>query len=200
MRVAPMGFVYPGDIAATVDATEISCIPTHNTNVAISAACAISCAVSVMAAGVSDIADIVAAAKEGAELGATRGHAGYCPSIAKRIDFAVHLARQDKPHTAIRRDIYDLVGSYLPAYEIVPAAIGAFVLESGEPEASVLSAINIGGDCDTLGAIAGGLAGALHGVQGFPALYSTQVEAANHFGLRQLSEQFLAATQEINNA
>ena len=198
MRVAPMGFVYPGDIAATVDVTEISCIPTHNTNVAISAACAISCAVSVMAAGVTDMAAIVAAAKEGAELGATRGRVGYCPSIAKRIDLAVQLTQQNKPHADIRRDIYDLIGSYLPAYEIVPAAIGAFVLEGGSPEASVLSAINIGGDCDTLGAIAGGLAGTLHGFTGFPPLYNTQIEAANNFGLRQLSEQFLAAKQRIN--
>lgn len=60
--------------------------------------------------------------------------------------------------------------------------------------------INIGGDCDTLGAIAGGLTGALHGVNGFPPFFNTQVEAANNFGLRQLSEQFLAATQGINGA
>ena len=198
MRVAPMGFVYPGDIHATVDATEISCIPTHNTNVAISAACAIACAVSVMAAGVTDMAEIIAAAKEGAELGATRGKIVYCPSIAKRIDLAVQLTQQNKSHAEIRRDIYDLIGSYLPAYEIVPAAIGAFVLEGGAPEASVLSAINIGGDCDTLGAIVGGLVGTLHGVNGFPPLYNTQIEAANNFGLRELSKQFLAATQGIN--
>lgn len=200
MRVAPIGFVHPGNIVATVDATEMSCIPTHNTNVAISAACAISCAVSVMAAGVTDMADIVAAAKAGAELGATRGKIGYCPSIVKRIDLAVQLTRQNKPHAEIRRDIYDLNGSYLPSYEIVPAAIGAFVLEGGVPEASILSAINVGGDCDTLGAIAGALAGTLRGVNGFPPLYNIQIEAANQFGLRQLSEQFLAAAQRISAA
>lgn len=199
MRVAPMGFIHPGDIAATVDVTEISCIPTHNTNVAISAACAIACAVSVMAAGVTDMADIVEAAKEGAELGGQRGRIGYCPSIAKRIDLVVQLARQDKPRQAIRRDIYDLIGSYLPAYEIVPAAIGGFVLEGGAPEASILSAINIGGDCDTLGAIAGALAGTLHGVKGFPPHFETQIEAANQFGLRDLSEQFLNAVEEIRS-
>ncbi|MCY3781184.1 MAG: ADP-ribosylglycohydrolase family protein, partial [Chloroflexi bacterium] len=36
-RVPPVGFLFPGDLEATVDAAELSCIPTHNTNVAISA-------------------------------------------------------------------------------------------------------------------------------------------------------------------
>ncbi len=40
---------------------------------------------------------------------------------------------------------------------------------------------------------------AMHGVNGFPPLYNSQVEAANNFGLRQLSEQFLAATKRINS-
>ena len=197
MRVAPIGFLYPGDIESTVDATEISCVPTHNTNVAISAACAISCAVSVMAAGETDLSNIVDAAKEGAELGVKRGAKTYCPSVAKRIDLAVQLVAANKPRAEIRQDIYDLIGTYLPSYEVVPASIGAFVLEQGEPEATILSAVNIGGDCDTLGAIAGALAGTLSGFKAFPALYGEKIEAVNDFGLHQLSADFLEAISEI---
>ena len=200
MRVAPIGFLHPGDIAATVDATEISCVPTHNTNVAISAAAAIACAVSVMAAGVVDLEEIVDAAKEGAELGAKRGTKGYCPSVAKRIDLAVQLTKADKSKAAIQRDIYDLIGTYLPSYEIVPAAIGAFILEKGEVEAGILTAVNIGGDCDTLGAITGGLVGTLRGFKAFPPLYNEKIEAVNNFGLRKIAEDYLATIQQMERA
>ncbi len=199
MRVAPIGFLCPGDIGATVDATEISCVPTHNTNVAISAASAIACAVSVMAVGETDLAIVVEAAKEGAELGAKRGTIGYCPSIAKRIDLAVQLTKAKKSVTAVQRDIYDLIGTYLPSYEVVPAAIGAFVLAQGAVEEGILTAVNIGGDCDTLGAIAGGLVGTLHGINGFPPLYNEKIEAVNNFGLRSLAADYLAVIEALTN-
>lgn len=197
MRVGPIGFLHPGDIGATVDATEISCVPTHNTNVAISAAAAIACAVSVMAAGETDLVTIVEAAKEGAELGAKRGTIVYSPSIAKRIDLAVRLTQANKSKGEIQRDIYDLIGTYLPSYEVVPASIGAFVLAQGAVEEGILTAVNIGGDCDTLGAITGGLVGTLHGISGFPPLYSETIEAVNNFGLRQLATDYLATIRHM---
>ena len=198
MRVAPIGFLYPGDIQATVDATEISCIPTHNTNVAISAASAISCAVTVMAAGVDDLDEILDAAKHGAELGKERGIKVYCPSVAKRIDLAVQLASSNKNKADIRQDIYDLIGTYLPAYEVVPAAIGVFMLERGDPISTIHSSINVGGDGDTLGAIAGALAGTLNGYSSFPPKYSEVIESVNYFKLRQKSEAFYQAIQELS--
>ena len=72
-RVPPIGFLYPGDLEATVDAAELSCIPTHNTNVAISATAAVACAISVIAAGETAINAIIDAAKQGAEMGKAEG-------------------------------------------------------------------------------------------------------------------------------
>ena len=194
-RVPPLGFVYPGDLEATVDAAVLSCIPTHNTNVAISATAAVACAISVIAAGETDIDAIIQAAKRGAEMGKTRGNAVYCPSVAKRIDLAVQLARSGKERRQASQDIYDLIGADLAAYEVVPAAIGAFVLGRGDPVASILTAINICGDSDTLGAIAGALAGALHGIKAFPAEYEMTIERVNNLQLAEKAERFFEAIQ-----
>ena len=65
-----------------------------------------------------------------------------------------------------------MIGSDLAAYEVVPASFGAFVLGQGDPVDTILTAINICGDSDTLGAIAGALVGALHGFNSFPAEYA----------------------------
>ena len=194
-RVPPIGFLYPGDLETTVDAAELSCIPTHNTNVAISATAAVACAISVIAAGETAIDAIIEAAKQGAEMGKTRGHIVYSPSVAKRIDLAVQLASSGKDRRQASQDIYDLVGSDLAAYEVVPASFGAFVLGQGDPVDTILAAINICGDSDTLGAIAGAMVGALRGFKAFPAEYEETIEKANNLELAEKAERFYDAIQ-----
>jgi ADP-ribosylglycohydrolase len=49
------------------------------------------------------------------------------------------------------------------AFESVPAAVGAFAAAGGEPFETVRAAVRLGGDTDTIAAMAGALAGALHG-------------------------------------
>ncbi|MBW1740361.1 MAG: ADP-ribosylglycohydrolase family protein [Deltaproteobacteria bacterium] len=63
-----------------------------------------------------------------------------------------------------------IAGQYrlsLRAIESVPAAIGAFVLTDTFQEAVVL-AVNLGGDTDTIGAMAGAIAGAYYGYAQIP--------------------------------
>ena len=45
MRVAPAGLVHPGDIEGACQTALITCLPSHNTQIAISAACAIAAGV-----------------------------------------------------------------------------------------------------------------------------------------------------------
>ena len=194
-RVPPLGFLFPGDLEATVDAAELSCIPTHNTNVAISATAAVACAISVIAAGETSIDAILDAAKQGAEMGKTRGNIVYSPSVAKRIDLAAQLASSAKDKRQASQDIYDLIGSDLAAYEVVPASFGAFALGKGDPVDTILTAINICGDSDTLGAIAGALVGALRGFKALPPEYEHVIEEANNLKLAEKAERFYAAIQ-----
>ena len=192
-RVPPLGFLFPGDLEATLDAAELSCMPTHNTNVAISATAAVACAISVIAAGETCIEAIIDAAKRGADMGKSRGNIVYSPSVSKRIDLAVQLATSGKDKRAASQDIYDLIGSDLAAYEVVPAAFGAFALGKGDPVDTILTAINICGDSDTLGAVAGALVGALRGSSAFPTEYEEVIEKANSLKLAEKAERFYEA-------
>lgn len=61
------------------------------------------------------------------------------------------------------------------APEAVALAFGAFLAARGDYEGSVLGGVNLGRDADTIGAIAGALAGAHQGVQAIPETWRNRV-------------------------
>jgi poly(ADP-ribose) glycohydrolase ARH3 len=71
--------------------------------------------------------------------------------------------------------ITGLYGLSLKAIESVPAAIGAFVLTHSFRDAVVL-AVNLGGDTDTIGAMAGAMAGAYYGYAQIPEGWCNSLE------------------------
>jgi poly(ADP-ribose) glycohydrolase ARH3 len=71
--------------------------------------------------------------------------------------------------------IGDRYGLSLKAIESVPAAIGAFVLTNSFREAVVV-AVNLGGDTDTIAAMAGAIAGAYYGFEQIPQEWIAPLE------------------------
>jgi len=68
------------------------------------------------------------------------------------------------------RDRYQLVT------ESIPTAFGLVILAGGDPMRVVRYAANIGGDTDTIGAIAGGICGALQGIGAVDRTMLAEVE------------------------
>ena len=196
MRIAPFGFLFPGDFCRTVDAVEISCIPTHNTGVAIAGASAVACAVSAIATGVSELEAVIDAAVAGAELGISRGRPYTAPSVARRIVMAQEIVRSGRDAAAVRSDLYDLVGTGMESHEVVPSALALLTLANGDLKQATLYAANAGGDCDTMGAIAGAIAGARCGRSGIADEDSDLIESVNDFDFSTVSRQFLDAINE----
>lgn len=107
---------------------------------------------------------------------------------AQAIALGIWLARQGRPADAIRDTVGQLTGYDLSssvsdlrsgygastwASDSVPIAI-VCALESKSWLDAVRNAVSIGGDCDTTGCMAGGIAEALHGVPSFIARAATQ--------------------------
>ncbi len=93
--------------------------------------------------------------------------------------FAQYLERlKSIPKGPMLEVIEAITGLYtlsLRAIESVPAAIGAFVLTHSFRDAVVL-AVNLGGDTDTIGAMAGAMAGAYYGYAQIPEAWSRSLE------------------------
>ncbi len=167
MRIAPVGIATPvHSVAALVDAVVDASFVTHNTGVAIAGASAVAAVVS---AGISgyDWHDSIDLAFEAIADGSTRGHYVPAPDMLARVQWALDIANENDEHTALAL-IADLVGTSVATQESVPAAIAIAHLFRADPWRAVCQAASIGGDCDTIAAMAGAMLGAHHGSEAFP--------------------------------
>ena len=196
MRISPIGIIHPGDIEKAVHDTVLCCLPTHGTNVAISGAAAIACAIARAMDGAGELDGIIAAAQRGAELGAAHGRRVAASSVARRIRWAVDLGLAAANEDEALRDLYELVGATVATVETVPVALALVALAGGEPVKTAILAANLGGDCDTVGAIACSVSGAYAGIQAFPREIIRTIEETNHHGLEDVARGLLGVDRK----
>lgn len=191
MRIAPVGIARPAeDLTALVDGVEAACLVSHHTSVAIAGAAAVAAAVSAGVAGHGvDVA--VALALAAAREGGRRGRWVAGADVAARILWVQDVVRTHEGPVAEDR-IVALVGTSLATQESVPAAFGMLLLHPDDPWAACCAAASLGGDTDTIAAMTGAMAGALHGASAFPAEAVATVRTVNDLDLDARVEALLA--------
>jgi ADP-ribosylglycohydrolase len=189
MRAAVVGLMTAGHPDATLDDVVAASLPTHGTGVAIAGAAAVACAVAVACDEDATLTSIIEAAKWGAGEGFKRGVWAWGTPLEGRIELAERLVREaDDPHKALR-DIYRYVGTDMLVAESVAAAFGVFLLAEGDPMKAVVLGANIGGDTDTIAAIAGAMGGARRGMEAIDAGMLAQIEAVNYLDFKKEAER-----------
>ncbi len=162
---------------------------THNTGIALAGAAAVAAAVSAGVSG-AGIAAATALAIQAARIAAGRGHWVAGADVAARIEWATRLvAGRDEAEAA--ELIYTLVGTGLATQESVPAAFAVLAAVPADPWRACLLAASLGGDCDTIAAMAGAITGACHGAGSFPAEAIAVIDAQG-LGLPELASDLLA--------
>jgi ADP-ribosylglycohydrolase len=183
MRVAPAGLVHPGDVEGAVQLAWITCQPTHDTQIAASAAGAIAAGVATALAPDADVFDVVRGALQGArlgeELGRREGRHVAGPNVRRRIELAVNEALRGADFEDALRRIEATVGNSVMAAESVPAAVGIFVAAGGNALECAVGGANIGNDTDTIGAMASAMGGALQGYEALPPDKMATIQEVN---------------------
>ena len=192
MRITPVGIAVPvslpdltppgptppgpdSGLSTLVDQVVAASYVTHNTGLALAGAAAVAAAVSAGVAG-AGIAEATALAVRAARIGAERGHWVPGADVAARIEWAAGLAAgRDRAEAA--ELIYTLAGTSLATQESVPAAFAVLAAVPDDPWQACLLAASLGGDCDTIAAMAGAIAGACHGLRAFPARAVAVIDA-----------------------
>lgn len=221
MRIAPVGIVHAGDFAATLADTVEACLPTHGTTLAISAAAAVSYAVCEAMTERATVESVLAAAQRGAVDARQHGAWVWTPPLEHRIALAVRLVREAAIATAsrivggtasrhpfgeapdeasARTALYEYIGVDIAVTESIPTAFGLVALTAGDPRRAVLDAAQIGGDTDTIGAIAGAVCGALSGIAAMDLDLLATVEKANGLDLAQVARGLIAAAQRMERS
>jgi ADP-ribosylglycohydrolase len=194
MRITPVGIAVPAtDLDRLVDRVVAASWVTHNTGVALAGAAAVATAVSAGLDG-ADLATATAAAVRAAELAATRGHWIAAADVGARIAWATRLVAGQSPEAAAEL-IYRVVGTSVATQESVPAAFAVLAVHPDDPWRACLLAASLGGDCDTIAAIVGAIAGAGHGAGAFPTAALETISAVNHLPLSDMAINLLALRQ-----
>ncbi|MFJ6985343.1 MULTISPECIES: ADP-ribosylglycohydrolase family protein [unclassified Streptomyces] len=190
MRITPVGIACsPAPLDRFLDRVAAACQVTHDTSLGIASAAAVAAAVSRGVDG-GDLRDVVDAAVTAAAAGAERGHWVAGADIATRIAWAVELVR-DQPEQRALDQVCDLVGTSVASQESVPAAFAVLALADGDPWRACLLAANLGGDCDTIGAVAGAVGGALRGASALPADALATLRSVNGLDLEPVADALL---------
>lgn len=193
MRILPVGIAADyRNLPELVEKVRNLCLPTHNTNQAISGACAVAAAVSYAIRCGESLTQMLDVAVEAAALGSEQGFDLCGPNIGRRIRIAQEIAQRGMDEESFLREIYDVVGTGLPTVQTVPAVFAVVLYANADPTACAKLAANLGGDTDTIGAISCGIAGAFSGVERFDRSLLDEVTRVNQFDLESVAKQLQA--------
>ncbi len=191
MRIAPVGIAVPVEpLSRLLDCVEEVCLPTHHTGLAIAGAAAVAAAVSAGVGGAS-LQEALSYARQAARLGQERGAYVAGASVAERLAWALELVGSLDEASA-QDAIAELIGTGVATQEAVPAAFAIAARWSADPWRACLIAARLGGDSDTIGALAGAILGACAGAVAFPVEARATVVRVNHLELRDVVGELLA--------
>ena len=200
MRVSPAGWACPG---RWQDAARLACeviFPTHPTDVALSAAACQAAAVAEALSPSATFSSMIFAALGGAQLGEDIGK-----KIARQtgqryplpnLEYALELVEKAKDPFEAGTLIRTRIGSHFHVAETIATVFGIFYAAKGDPKASIIAAVNNGGDTDTIASILGALTGALHGIDALPQDWVQKVEQVNHLNCEQMADDFCTLSAE----
>lgn len=174
MRIAPVGIVSgSADLGALVDNVVAATVMSHDTDVAVSGAALVAGVISAAIDGPDrwgrdGLQAVLETGFRAAELGLTRGEKVVAPSVVARARLAQQVAEEPTDDEVFLQRLYDVIGATVATTETVPAAVGLLVRGAADPVRVAVLAANLGGDTDTIGAIATGMAGAVSGCGAIP--------------------------------
>ncbi|NQT97499.1 MAG: ADP-ribosylglycohydrolase family protein [Candidatus Marinimicrobia bacterium] len=191
MRVAPVGLIHPGDFEGALRGAIDSSLPTHGTDVAISAAAAIACGVSAAMKNEATVTSVISGALEGARQGAKHGKPAIAASIEGRTKLALELVLNTKDISEAGQLLYDYIGCGMDANEVVPVVLALFYVAKGDPMKLIRAGANIGGDTDTIAALGGALGGALQGINHIDTELLKEAERINNLDINELANKLV---------
>lgn len=188
MRVTPIGIAAStSDRQLFADAVWSSCQVTHATRQGFQSAALVAAAVSLgIDAGATDVTDLLWKAVAFVRSLPERGAWSPEPDVVAATHRALKLAAQ--PASSLEW-LAGQIGTAVASAQAIPMAF-ALLARDPSPRA-LLQAANLGGDTDTIGAIAGAILGASLGVEVFDGYGLAQVEQVSQLDLPSVATDLL---------
>jgi len=179
MRISPLGCMLPArDVDAFIDAVALASSPTHKSDLAIAGAVVVAWAISRAIEGDSwrTIADSLPAIARHAQ---ERRITTFSASLAARLELALKIVREANGIESASEALYQQVGAGTSTLESVSCAIAMVELAQTDPNRCAILCANLGGDTDTIGAMATAICGAIQGVNAIDPQLKQELDAVN---------------------
>lgn len=189
MRIAPIGCLMPtSNRMEFINAVREACSPTHKSDMAIAGASVIAWAIARAIEGIGwpkikeEVVDIAIYTQS---LYAST----FSPSLAYRIEHALKVVEQKSSLEEMLTAIYEKVGAGMDIIESVPAALAMVEIAQTQPKKCAILSANLGGDTDTIGAMATAICGAIHGISAIEDADIKLINEANNVNLFSYAEK-----------
>ena len=192
MRVTPIGIaVSTANPDIFAEAVWSSCQVTHATRQGFRSAALVAAAVSLgidrPRTSAADMTALLRRAVTYVESLPARGAWSPEPDVAAATRRALQLA--STPASSSLERLVEQVGTSVASAQAIPMAFA--LLARNPSQRALLDAANLGGDTDTIGAIAGAILGAALGVEVLPTDSLSMIEEVSHLGLSSVAGDLL---------
>ena len=180
MRIAPIGCLFlPEEKEKIVDYVYDVSRATHTSDVTIAGAAMIATGVSSAIVN-DDFEKVIGDILDIEELGYQKGCETFSARLGERTKIGLELAKtyRDDEDEFLKK-LYDVVGAGVGMIESVPAAV-SIAYYAQDPNRACLMCANLGGDTDTIGAMATAICGAFTGVDRIKKSYIETLKKQNN--------------------
>ncbi|EPJ9671017.1 TPA: ADP-ribosylglycohydrolase family protein [Citrobacter freundii] len=179
MRVSPLGCLLPArDLDAFIDDVALASSPTHKSDLAIAGAVVVAWAISRAIEGEA-WTDIVESLPAIALHAQQKRITTFSASLSARLEMALKIVRNADGAEAASEQLYQVIGAGTSTIESVACAIAMVELAQTDPNRCAILCANLGGDTDTIGAMATAICGALQGISAINPAWKQELDTVN---------------------
>lgn len=183
MRAAPVGLLFHGDLHAAMDVARAQSDITHSHPLGRAGAAVMAGGVAMAVRWGTEIAGplLPAAFLEPIAAGLLDNERLFDECLAKVVHMlgecpGLPVDAGDDERLAAATHVAGVLGNDTRAFQSVPAALYSFLAHPRDPEQALITAVSLGGDTDTIAAMAGALCGAYRGRLAWPRRWIDALE------------------------
>ncbi|MDN8599540.1 ADP-ribosylglycohydrolase family protein [Citrobacter sp. S2-9] len=195
MRVSPLGCLLPTHSLDTfIDEVALASSPTHKSDLAVAGAVVVAWAISRAIDGDpwEGIVDSLPAIAHHAQ---QKRITTFSASLSARLELALKIVREADGVESASEQLYQVVGAGTSTIESVPCAIAMVELAQTDPNRCAILCANLGGDTDTIGAMATAICGALNGIGAISPDLKQELDAVNQLDFARYATELVRLRQ-----
>lgn len=185
MKIFPIGIISSYDnLDKLIDNVYEICYPTHNTKIAIRGSVIIAAIISYSLNKKFSLDKMWELAITLSEMNINKGYDFPTTSLTYWLNYTKYIC-ETKSHVAALEELYNVIGTTFETVKTVPAALAFVHLSNADPLICAKLSASIGGDTDTIGAIACSICGTVY--PDIPDNLVERLEKVNHISFDNIT-------------